>query len=59
MISAPIEQKFDVVRKVRSLAFYAVDGPFFCILPHCFLSIEYQFIQLPILLENHATHTQM
>ena len=30
IITAPMDQKFDVIRKVRSLALYAFNDPFFC-----------------------------
>ena len=31
IITAPMDQKFDVIRKVRSLAVYAFNDSFFCI----------------------------
>ena len=30
MITSPTDHKFDVIRKVRSLALYAFNDPFFC-----------------------------
>ena len=58
IITAPIDQIFVGIRKVRSLALYAFNDPFFCTsLP--LRSQRLSTMELSILIAHHATRIQI